>query len=747
MANRTGRGQDLPKLQRGSVRATDIPNVRLSMTSGTNTDQGEAIMRLSNTFSAIGSRLDDRVDAIARQESLDEGLRAGRNDDVSLRQDGTIRGEAFDRGAVRSMASRHQVEARTALEGFYDQYKHDPVKLEKQFEAYRKGRMQSDLPEMVKEQFNYDYDRISRAYISDAKDRAETINRQEFQVNALQEFEARQNTIQNMALRSGYDEASNIDLAAEIDQYQAAAIKLGPKEAFTLNGVEYPADEGRAGVLDLVGIQSSINSVTDMAKQNKVLGQFYKKEGYQEKQAFFDKFQQNFQDGNSEFDFDQVNFLSREMQGQLSKDAALLKGQVKRVSTSIDQFKKQLKEGFDPGEDALKSIEAEAQLTNEPDIQMLAAAGRELYNFQKSYRLASPVDLENFINEERSRFNAEKRAPNALEAERLEIAEGMLSSMSKALKVDPLSWGNRVGLVSLNDLGLGSDQYDFQERLNQAYAVSEHYGTPLQVLTEEENTVLVSEFEKGDLDRKQQILTNFALGFGEDAPSALSDIADKSPYMGHLLGLISTDKSLYPSVRDALSGEIILKEGIKSLPAESNYRGYINEEYGTAFAFSPSTYSGAVDVAEKIYTARASRRGLNNPDNFDDDIYKRALQEAAGAIFDRDGNQYGGIGEWNGRQLVVPVEYSIDQFEDTISSLTDDDLTRLSVGGAKPAYGDGEILKAEDLDDYYLISVGDGRYLVSTTDPYEEGPSFLAGSGRNGLYEIDLFQTSGVDDE
>src|SRR5690606_5271839 len=74
----------------------------------------------------------------------------------------------------------------------------------------------------------------------------------------------------------------------------------------------------------------------------------------------------------------------------------------------------------------------------------------------------------------------------------------------------------------------------------------------------------------------------------------------------------------------------------------------------------------------------------------------------------------------------------------TLSNLDDRTLAGRSAGLGAPMWPNGQPFAAADLDDAWLVAVGDGQYRVSVTDPATDGVTFLRGAGPDGLFLLDL---------
>lgn len=73
-----------------------------------------------------------------------------------------------------------------------------------------------------------------------------------------------------------------------------------------------------------------------------------------------------------------------------------------------------------------------------------------------------------------------------------------------------------------------------------------------------------------------------------------------------------------------------------------------------------------------------------------------------------------------------------------LGALTEVDLVRASVGGGMPMRPNGKPFTSDAIKEVYLVTVADGRYWVSMTNPTDSPPMWVMGAGPGGIYELDL---------
>ena len=414
-------------------------------------------------------------------------------------------------------------------------------------------------------------------------------------------------------------------------------------------------------------------------------------------------------------------------------------------------------EGFNPGGQVLADLERRAERLQDAQALAMLQDAKALNVFRTEASQLTPPDLQGFVNREATRL-AEKPAAKpsapgvtAFELERLKLAEELLGTMNRELGKDPLSFASRVGVVRLEPLQLfdppaedgGAPDFpaaraSIVKRISDALVVAGHYGVEPRFLTDEEAGQMASAFADNSVDGQMALLAAISQGFGTHTPDVLAEFRAEKPTIAHVGGLL-TINGRPETARDALTGIKALEAGNAVLPPATEIAEWGDDVLGTAFGSVPATRSAVLDTAKAIYHTRAVRRGQAAPEDVDEALFKRALQEAAGAVFTPRDVQFGGIATWRGNEVVVPPEIAADDFADVIRRLEDQDLELASDGGGAPRHEDGTPFTAEELhDDAYLVSIGHGRYLVSMTDPVDGPPAWVMGTGPNSHYVLDL---------
>jgi len=305
--------------------------------------------------------------------------------------------------------------------------------------------------------------------------------------------------------------------------------------------------------------------------------------------------------------------------------------------------------------------------------------------------------------------------------------------MKTALNSDPLSWAARVGAIDLEaiDPTLAPEEFNQQlaRRGAQARAVGAYYGVDAKYFTDEERARVASVLDEGGDDQRLAVIRGVVDGFGADAQNALSEISDQAPVYAHLGGLLASGAPL-GDVRAGLAGLRAREEKVGVELRAADVAARMDDYLGNALdeRFAP-VRAQIKATAEAIYTSEMLRRGSTV---WNSSVFDNALARAVGARADG-----GGVSSRNGHSLLLPARVNEDQFETLIDGLSDDDLKARSAGGGQPVHGDGSVVKADEVRDGYLVTVGSGLYQVSMTDPTRRR-EFLLDGNTGGLFVLDL---------
>jgi len=281
---------------------------------------------------------------------------------------------------------------------------------------------------------------------------------------------------------------------------------------------------------------------------------------------------------------------------------------------------------------------------------------------------------------------------------------------------DNVGWAEQNGLV-LQQLDLGSETLagDLSRRVLQAEALAEMTGEKLQVFSKVERARFGEALDALPADQQADMLARLTVGAGGRSGAVIRELAAKNPVYGQAGYLTATGRG--DTALAALQGAKLLKERPDLLPrSKAVFSEVENAYFGNAIpAARLDVRKGITDMARAIYAGDLAREGKGAKD-FDADEYQAALQRAAG-----QSGVTGGIGDVGRGRIQLPAHMTADQVEGLVKSAEIEDWAAWSLGGVSMPSVIGENgmqpVDARFLKKSYLISVGEGRYQVSLTDP------------------------------
>lgn len=697
----------------------------------------------------------------------------------------TFRGQAYTRAAQKSFLDTVELNATQKIQAIIASNPNDHAAARQQINGYLNGVV-SGFPPAIRQ-------RLGQTFLLKSQIRANVglsgiLNRERRQQTNLAEVQA-----------LARDNQRSIDIVANAENIfdPDAKISLKSIAAVIEQRSQIESDYG-AKITDAEGVQiGAFNPAFreralqqfDIDNSNAAIKSFFNRSN--NKEEFLRQFEANeidliVPDENGKAVLDLRPNVRRKaalvnyMRGEISRENVQRNAELRIFRGEAKSDVNTLKKGGQITEERISLMKTRAhQLQDDATFNVLA----DWVSHSNDMHLMSvmtPSNLDAFVSAERSALENKRDAGELItqtDVEQLEAKEALLDNMSTELEKDPLEWANTVGLIektpiiptAQETIEVNGQQIRPQELMNkriaQAEAVGIHYGRPPRFLTDEEKTT----FQKFLTDRntgpdaKLSLLASLS-GFGERQDEVLAEISPKAPEYMHIAGMMKQGSQ--PSVlSDAMEGLAIIQgagtiQGTRVIQTHTaDVVAVTDNILGAAYRESPQTRKQVVNVAEAIYTARKLRQGKTDSSDFTDILgssdgeWATALQEAAGANFNDEGKQFGGVTEYHDDKVHIPSWMEADFFEKFIDNLTDKDWQDGGFGGAPiipRATGEADpvsIVKEIIVhgDDIKLISIGNGQYLVSNTSTGKDliyqsqvDPFSPVAATRNGWYVLDL---------
>lgn len=348
--------------------------------------------------------------------------------------------------------------------------------------------------------------------------------------------------------------------------------------------------------------------------------------------------------------------------------------------------------------------------------------------------------------------------PTEAQARTLALGEKMLDAKRKAIVTDSVTYAERHGLAPETPLLSEAANPEevaqtMESRVKAAADTAPRLGVQPRYLKKGE-AVAIAKMVKADPANGAQLAGAIVAGAGVDAPAVLAEFGNDAPMIAAAGSIIIADGSS-AAAEDAIAGMTTGANGKKltGLKPETA-RKSLSATVGSAMALQPQDRQLIGTAADAIARKRISDRGLDPASDEATEVHDQAVQEAAGAVFDR-GRQYGGFadvgGGWfsSGSRVWVPSDIAADQFGEVLASVTDEDLAGLKVkpkaatefravfGG--PGGGAGNSARpslTRALAGAVPVAVK-GGYAFAMGDPGSDDPQFVQGEDGK-VFVLDL---------
>ncbi|MCI5045612.1 MAG: hypothetical protein MRY72_13025 [Aquisalinus sp.] len=701
----------------------------------TQSDGGQFAAGILQGLTTLGADVAQLADRSAERAGAKEGQFAGLDPEFRPRNDDTIRGRAFNAAARRTAGSQIEITLRQGIQQIYQDSGFDPVAFNEGLTNFKAQNVDTiadtDLRLLAEETF-------ARTRFSYDRDIAREIERQrqvDAQAAAITDLSRRQSDIQREAYALGLDAAADQVIGGQVEALRRTLLAYGPKGEFTIDDVTYEPDATRGGVYSAAQIARQLELVAESVAEGRFKGAFDRTGSLAGREAFLDNFRESYQENaglSGEISFNTFERLGnyfesgiRELKSEERARVAETRAVLTQMRSRLGEYRSFAKDGLLPPADEMAGIEATALALGDEGLAAEAADIRQMADFAQTAAKTPPASLQNWINAERARAMEGGATPEV--AARINLAETVLSGQTTALARDPLTYANRAGLVAITPLDFtGQDGgASFEARASAARQVSEHYGTPLKFMTDEEAGALNNMVTTGG-DQFLAAAAAIETAFAGASTEVYAQVADKNPVFAHAGGLISAGAS-QTLLEDIAAGvSIAREEGFTTPITPSERRDNSAATLGDAFRYLPRARSSVEQTAAAIHNARS-------PFAFDAEVYKRALQEAAGATY-VDGVRFGGVTKVRGREVLSPTWIRHNRFDDALKTLTSEEIEAAG-GTAFDRYG--LAVSTVTMRNAYPVLVGDGKYVLSTKNPSTSTPVWLADeSGER--YVLDL---------
>ena len=427
-------------------------------------------------------------------------------------------------------------------------------------------------------------------------------------------------------------------------------------------------------------------------------------------------------------DVNRMGALVNEIEADLRARDAQFRALRTELKTDVSESLRIISLGQVPSEGVVTEIQSRARRLGLPDndptmrqVNYLSVLRQNSIAFNKM----SPMQLGDWIRDAQSKTTGGATLEQAM---LIDVAQKSLTHKTTMLDKDPVSYMNQTGAAEVKTLNFAAAPVDLVKQIGERVTQSKSFAASMnsqpKYFSQDEANALNTFLLTATPDQQISLLGFMNQGFGKDSLNAMRELSKSAPEFAHVGGLAISGASKQ-TLFDALNGAKQRQAGNKPFEGTGDAatkRNVIADQLGSAYAILPETRANILTTADNIYTQRAIVAGKTV---FDEDMYKQAFQEAAGATKDKNGKMYGGIIEYRGNRISIPSNIPQDRFSDIIRRATYDDFVAASNG--TPADDTGRAYTIDRLRKGYPVSDASGTAFWSFDNPKEKAGGTLIG--------------------
>jgi hypothetical protein len=427
-------------------------------------------------------------------------------------------------------------------------------------------------------------------------------------------------------------------------------------------------------------------------------------------------------------DVNRMGALVNEIEADLRSRAAQFTALRTELKTDVSESLRIISLGQVPSEGVVTEIQGRARRLGLPEndptmrqVNYLSVLRQNSIAFNKM----SPMQLGDWIRDAQSKTTGGATLEQAM---LIDVAQKSLTHKTTMLDKDPVSYMNQTGAAEVKTLNFSAAPVDLVKQIGERVTQSKSFAASMnsqpKYFSQDEANALNTFLQTATPDQQISLLGFMNQGFGKDSLNAMRELSKSAPEFAHVGGLAISGASKQ-TLFDALNGAKQRQAGNKPFEGTGDAatkRNIIADQLGSAYAILPETRANILTTADNIYTQRAIVAGKTV---FDEDMYKQAFQEAAGATKDKNGKMYGGIIEYRGNRISIPSNIPQDRFSDIIRRATYDDFVAASNG--TPADDTGRAYTIDRLRKGYPVSDASGTAFWSFDNPKEKAGGTLIG--------------------
>jgi hypothetical protein len=229
---------------------------------------GPQLLSLADNIRGVLASRARRDDQEAQAAAAEAGFNAGSaNPGAQMQDGGSLYRAAFNRAAMEAAGRRLEIDARANLDRLAREHEADPGAFTAAYQAYTQGAL-APMPQALQDRLRPTLDMLAQPYQRSLATALERRTQDQRIATFNEALPGRIAAIERGAVAGATDPAATGDIVREQLALRQELIALGPRQAFTLNGQEIPADPTRAGALSVTQITERLQG----AQETEALG-------------------------------------------------------------------------------------------------------------------------------------------------------------------------------------------------------------------------------------------------------------------------------------------------------------------------------------------------------------------------------------------------------------------------------------------------------------------------------------------
>ena len=407
----------------------------------------------------------------------------------------------------------------------------------------------------------------------------------------------------------------------------------------------------------------------------------------------------------------------------------------KLINSELTKMDAMADDGVIPDLATINDYEATGVALNKPELVLKAQKLKAKIALVQSLNVMTPLQIEDFITETRAEISKNLEGTSTALYDQLKTAEDYNAKLNTDLEKDPINAVSKRGTFEIETINFQEFATNPQEnyepfiklmtkRKSQAEAVGAIYGIENKFLTEAEADQITAVLSKMENPTQIKFLSQILVeGFADAAPDVFAQLQEKDAFLAHIGGLsIVSEGRPNKAIDLAIEGYLLNKQQNIDIKVTDADKRMTIAKYKNIFPENTETFNNIVGTADNIYSALYyNTSGKYKTKAFDKNLYDKAMKMAMGQNED-----YGGVAEYNGKEVHVPMWLKNDDFNDFVDWLKENPAVLADASGSmidgkwnpgnavgKSQAGEIRDIKIFEGGDPYFVSVGYGKYKIA----------------------------------